>query len=83
MTTTADATAPGVPMEELRAFVGRSAPGNTARDPVNVVMIRHWCDIFDEHNPVYTDPEYAARSVFGGIVAPPRCSTSGTSRVST
>jgi hypothetical protein len=51
-------------------LVGRSAPFNTARDEVNVPMIRRWCDVMGEHNPVYTDPEYASRSVFGGIVAP-------------
>jgi uncharacterized OB-fold protein len=34
-------------------------------------MIRHWCDAIDDRNPVYTDPEFAARSVHGGLVAPP------------
>jgi hypothetical protein len=42
-----------------------------ARDAVNEPMIRHWCDALDDRNPVYTDPELAARSVHGGIVAPP------------
>ena len=42
-----------------------------ARDPVNQPMIRHWCDAVDDRNPVYTDPEFAAKSVHGGIVAPP------------
>jgi acyl dehydratase len=42
-----------------------------ARDPVNQPMIRHWCDAMSDHNPVYTDPDYAARSIHGGIVAPP------------
>jgi acyl dehydratase len=42
-----------------------------ARDPVNQPMIRHWCDAMSDHNPVYTDPEYAAKSVHGGSVAPP------------
>jgi uncharacterized OB-fold protein/acyl dehydratase len=34
-------------------------------------MIRHWCDALEDRNPVYTDPELAARSLHGGIVAPP------------
>jgi hypothetical protein len=34
-------------------------------------MIRHWVAAFDDGNPVYTDPEVAARSRFGGVVAPP------------
>jgi uncharacterized OB-fold protein/acyl dehydratase len=34
-------------------------------------MIRHWCDAMEDHNPAYTDPEFAARSVHGSLVAPP------------
>jgi hypothetical protein len=55
---------------ELDDLVGRSAPFNTARDEVNLPHIRRWCDVMGEHNPVYTDPAYAAKSTFGGIVAP-------------
>jgi uncharacterized protein len=40
-------------------------------DPVNVPMIRHWAAAFEDANPVYTDPEGAAESRFGGIVSPP------------
>ncbi len=42
-----------------------------APDPVNAPMIRHWCTAVDDRNPVYTDPEFAARSLHGGVVAPP------------
>src|SRR5262245_39139999 len=48
----------------------KDAP-STGRDPVNQPMIRHWCDAVGDRNPVYTDPEFAASSVHGGIVAPP------------
>jgi uncharacterized OB-fold protein/acyl dehydratase len=61
----------GVDLDELRRLVGHSSPFNSARDPVNETMIRHWCDIFDEANPVYTDATAAAASAFRGIVAPP------------
>lgn len=40
-------------------------------DPVNLPMIRHWCAAFEDADPVYTDPDAAARSRFGQIVAPP------------
>ncbi len=40
-------------------------------DPVNIPMIRHWAAAFEDGNPVYTDPERASESRFGGIVAPP------------
>lgn len=42
-----------------------------APDPVNVPMIRHWVDALDDRNPVYLDASFAARTRFGGIVAPP------------
>ncbi len=58
--------------EKLKAFEGFEVGTPTrARDPVNEPMIRHWCDAVDDRNPVYADPEFAARSVHGGVVAPP------------
>jgi uncharacterized protein len=56
---------------ELRASIGRPGTRLVARDPVNVPAIRTWCDAMTDANPVYTDPGAAARSVHGGIVAPP------------
>jgi uncharacterized protein len=50
--------------------VGRGGP-SVAPDPVNQPMIRHWAAAFGDANPVYTDPEAAAATRFGGIVAPP------------
>jgi uncharacterized OB-fold protein/acyl dehydratase len=58
--------------EQLRAHT--SAPPGTpelARDPVSPALIRHWCDAIGDTNRVYLDAELAARSVHGGIVAPP------------
>ncbi len=49
---------------------GLSEP-RSARDPVNVPAIRAWTDAIGDANPVYTDAETAARSVHGGLVAPP------------
>lgn len=59
--------------EQLQAMVAESRPvvGPPARDPVNLPMIRHWCDAIGDENPVYTDPEAGTRSLHGGIVAPP------------
>lgn len=55
----------------LEQFVGRpyGAPLE-ARDPVNQPMIRHLTDALGDRNPVYTDPDFAAGTAFGGIVAP-------------
>ena len=60
--------------ERLDALIGApvGAGGPSAGpDPVNQPMIRHWAAAFDDANPVYTDPAVAARSRFGGVVAPP------------
>ena len=56
----------------LRAMIGQpiGAPA-IAPDPVNQPMIRHWATALEDHNPVYTDPAFAAASRFGAIVAPP------------
>jgi hypothetical protein len=60
--------------ERLDALIGQpiGAGGpSAAPDPVNQPMIRHWAAAFEDDNPVYTDPDFAAASRFGGIVAPP------------
>jgi acyl dehydratase len=60
--------------ERLAALVGKPVgPSGPAAspDPVNQPMIRHWAAAFEDANPVYVDPEAAAASRFGGIVAPP------------
>jgi hypothetical protein len=49
---------------------GQSSP-RLARDPVNLPMIRNWVEAIGDQNPVYTDAEFAAASVHGGLVAPP------------
>ena len=51
--------------------VGTSSGPFVGPDPVNQPMIRHWAAAFEDDNPVYTDPDAAAASRFGAIVAPP------------
>jgi uncharacterized OB-fold protein/acyl dehydratase len=57
--------------EKLRAFVGVEAGHSLSPDPVNEAMIRHWCEVVGDRNPVYRDPDAAKSSVHGGLVAPP------------
>jgi hypothetical protein len=60
--------------DQLQALVGKPISENGTShspDPVNQPMIRHWAAAFEDANPVYTDPDAAARSRFGEIVAPP------------
>ncbi len=57
---------------ELRTYVGAEiGPPAVGPDLVNAPMIRHWCEILGDQNPVYTDAEAAAKSRHGGLVAPP------------
>jgi acyl dehydratase len=49
---------------------GRGGP-SIAPDEVNGPMIRHWADAIGDTNPVYVDPDFAATTRFGDIVAPP------------
>jgi uncharacterized OB-fold protein/acyl dehydratase len=59
-------------LAKLRGLVGRpSGAPFVAWDAVNQPMIRHWCDAVGDNNPIYTDPDAAAASVHGQIVAPP------------
>ena len=44
---------------------------NHAPDPVNMPMIRHWIDAFDDRNTVYEDDSVAAKTRFKGLIAPP------------
>jgi acyl dehydratase len=58
-------------LDRLRSRIGAQGQLEVARDPVNQPMIRHWCDAMEDHNPVYTEPDYAGGSPHRGIVAPP------------
>ena len=60
--------------DRLAELIGQPVGSDTpsvAPDPVNQPMIRHWAAAFEDRNPVYTDPDLAAKTRFGGIVAPP------------
>ena len=59
--------------ERLDALIGTpvgSHQPSVGPDPVNQPMMRHWAAAFEDHNPVYVDPEFAATTRFGGVVAP-------------
>lgn len=59
-------------LARLKAFEGRQVGVPvSAPDPVNQPMIRHWVEAVGDELPVYTDPEAAAASVHGSVVAPP------------
>jgi len=57
--------------EELKALVGQEGSRLVAVDEVCKPMIRHWCEAMQDGNPLYTDEEYARKSKYGSIIAPP------------
>lgn len=58
----------------LQSWVGEklntSGP-NVSPDPVNMPMIRHWLDAFQDRNPIYENEAAAQGTRFGGKIAPP------------
>lgn len=74
MTSTADMTDTDKQafVAKLKSFEGKEAgPAERGPDAVNQAMIRHWIEAIGDDNPVYVDPDAAADSVHGEIVAPP------------
>ncbi|MQA83865.1 MAG: DNA-binding protein [Streptosporangiales bacterium] len=69
--TITDATATAI-IETARRIAARGdCAARRARDPVNQPMVNNWVEALGDANPIYTDPEFAAASVHGGLVAPP------------
>ena len=56
---------------ELQRYVGRVSGFVEGADEVNKAMIRIWCEMVEDANPLYTDEEYARSSEYGGIISPP------------
>ena len=57
-------------LTRIRAGIGQSGEPQVARHAVNGPAIADWADAIGDGNPVYTDAQFAASSVHGGIVAP-------------
>ena len=55
---------------QLRAYEGVEAGVEVGADSVNQPMIRHWVEAMGDENPVYVDPDAAAGSVHGQVIAP-------------
>jgi acyl dehydratase len=58
--------------EELQTLIGKESKLEVCKDEVNKAMIRHWCEAMEDGNPLYTDEEYAKKSKYKGIIAPPQ-----------
>jgi len=58
--------------EKDKELIGREGEPIYAPDAVCKCMIRHFCEMMEDPNPLYQDEEYAKNSKYGGIVAPPQ-----------
>ena len=57
---------------QAQSWIGKEAgKPTTARDVVNVPMIRRWCEAMGEENPIYVDADAARAEGFAGPVSPP------------
>jgi uncharacterized protein len=68
--TTTDTDARAAFLAQLRAYEGLEVDVEVGADPVNQPMIRHWVEAMGDDNPVYVDPDAAAQSVHGQVIAP-------------
>ena len=56
--------------DEARAMIGTETEAVTGY-PVTEHEIRRYAYAADDHNPLWSDPEYAGSTEHGGIIAPP------------
>jgi len=56
---------------KVEPFLGQSSPLHDPHDEVTLSDIRHWCEVMQDSNPLYSDEEFARKSKYEGIIAPP------------
>ena len=61
----------GEPPPEAKKYIGRLSGFMEGPDEVNEAMIRHWCEMVEDANPLYTDEKYAKKSEYKSIISPP------------
>ncbi len=59
-------------IDAVRAeWVGKKTEPAAGRYPVEYDPIRRHCHMIDDTNPLFLDPEYAAKTRHGSVIAPP------------
>ena len=62
---------PTLDWSEVEPYIGKLTPPRVPLDEVSESDIRHWCEVMQDANPLYSDTEYARNSEYGGMIAPP------------
>ncbi|MEO8541223.1 MAG: MaoC family dehydratase, partial [bacterium] len=58
--------------EQCEPYLNKWGPFRMTRDAITETAIRRFCEVAEDENPVYWDEEFAKRSRFGRIIAPPQ-----------
>ncbi len=58
--------------ESIAPLLNRWGPYRLTRDEITETAIRYYCEVTEDANPVYWDADFARRSRFGRIIAPPQ-----------
>lgn len=53
------------------SFEGHLVDSWPMEDEMGPALVRLWCEVLEDANPIYCDADFAARSRFGGLIAPP------------
>jgi acyl dehydratase len=61
---------PGMP-ESAKDFLGKVSDAAWGAYPISEVQIMYWCDMVEDGNPLYVQGEYARKSRYKGVIAPP------------
>ncbi|MBI4339195.1 MAG: MaoC family dehydratase N-terminal domain-containing protein [Chloroflexi bacterium] len=56
---------------EVKAQIGQGGPPASWPEPLDRMSLRRYVLATDDENPLYRDEEYARRSKYGGLIAPP------------
>lgn len=57
--------------QDLKNLEGTESEPRPGNDRVSEAMIRHWCEVMQDANPVYTDRSCAEATVRRWTIAPP------------
>ena len=58
--------------DAVQPFLHRRGPVSFTRDSINETAIRYFCEVVEDGNPAYWDGDFAAKSRFGRLIAPPQ-----------